>query len=276
MKITASTRVAGVVGHPAGHSLSPVIHNAWIGAGGLDAVYLAFEPPADGFRRLIEGLRGVALGVNVTIPFKAQALALADHASEPARRAGAANLLVFRPDGSIEADNTDGVGLVRAMELAGYVADKAVLLGAGGAARGAAMALLDAGFAEVAVVNRTLERAQEIAALDPRLRALGWDQADAALESASVLVNATSLGMTGQPPLVLSLDALPRSATVVDMVYRPMRTQLLASAGRRGVKTVSGLDMLIQQAVPSFQAIFGQAPQGDVRRLCLEALGEAA
>lgn len=277
MRITAATRVAGVVGHPARHSLSPVIHNAWIEAAGLDAVYLAFEPPAHGFRRFVEGLRGqLVLGLNVTIPFKEEALAAADRASPAARRAGAANLLVFEPDGAIAADNTDGVGLIGALRRAGYEAGEAVVLGAGGAARGAVTALLDAGFTRIRLVNRTLARAQEIAAVDPRLSATGWEAAAAALEGCSVLVNATSLGMSGQPPLDLTLERLPKTATVLDMVYRPMPTPLLAAAERRGNRAASGLDMLIEQAVPSFQAFFGRTPPADVdvRALCLGALGE--
>jgi shikimate dehydrogenase len=275
MKISATTRLAGVVGNPARHSLSPIIHNTWIEAAGLDAVYLAFEPPAEGLARFVEGLRGgTVLGLNVTIPFKEQALAAADLASEAARRAGAANLLLFRPDGAIEADNTDGAGLIRAMGAAGQTGGKAVLLGAGGAARGAAIALLEAGFAEVALVNRTPARAREVAALDPRLSAHTWEEAPVLLAGAAALINATSLGMSGQPPLELSLDPLPASATVVDMVYRPLRTGLLVEAAQRGNRTISGLDMLIEQAVPSFRAIFGREPEGGVRGLCLEALGE--
>jgi shikimate dehydrogenase len=279
MSITAATRLVGVVGRPVRHSLSPVIHNAWIRAAGLDAVYVAFAPEGDdGFRRLIDGLRGqVVLGLNVTLPFKEEALSVADRATDRARRAGAANLLRFGEDGSIEADNTDGLGLTLALEAVGWQAQDgpAVLLGAGGAARGAALALADRGVPEIVVVNRTLARAAAIARLDPRIRAVGWAEADAALQGAAALVNATSLGMTGQPPLELDLSGLPGTAVVMDMVYRPLQTRLLRQALQKGCRTAGGLAMLIGQAGPSFEAFFGRPPPAgcDVRALCEAALG---
>ena len=291
--VTAQTRLAGVVGSPVRHSLSPVIHNAWIEAAGLDAVYLAFEPPKDSFRRFVEGLRGgVALGLNVTIPFKEEALALADEASETARRAGAANLLVLRPDGTIEADNTDGYGLILALSGAGFRSQgegwrivghdggrfegHAVILGAGGAARAAATSLLDAGVTRVAVVNRTQARAQDIARIDPRIEAHPWDDVETLLEGAGAIINATSLGMTGQPPLELSLERAPKTAIVMDMVYRPLRTPLLTAAAARGHPVADGLEMLIGQAFPSFWAIFkvGPPPIDGVRARCEAALAE--
>ena len=276
--ISAQTRIAGVVGRPVRHSLSPVIHNAWIEAAGLDAVYLAFAPPADGFGRLVEGLRGgVVLGLNVTIPFKEHALAAAERATDRARRAGAANVLGFNEDGGVVADNTDGAGLVLALRGAGWrpEAGPVVLLGAGGAARGAILALLDAGAPEVVVVNRTLERAQALCGLDPRVSAHGMDSPPPGLPEAAALVNATSLGMTGQPPLQFDLGGLPETAVVMDMVYRPLETGLLRAARARGLRTADGLSMLIGQAVPSFETFFGRLPPegADVRALCEAALG---
>jgi shikimate dehydrogenase len=265
VRITATTRIAGVVGHPVRHSLSPQIQNGWIESTGLDAVYLAFEPPRDRFRQFIDGLRGgVVLGLNVTIPFKEEALSLADAASDFARRAGAANLLLFKPDGTIEADNMDGAGLITALEAVArrrQLEGTAVIIGAGGAARAAAIALLDRGASGVTVVNRSLSRAEEIASLDRRIRARPWAEAERTLEEASVLINATSLGMDGQPPLELSLDKLPKNAAVLDMVYRPLVTPFLAAARDRGNKCANGLDMLLRQAEPSFARIFGAAPK---------------
>lgn len=293
MKITAQTRIAGVVGNPVRHSLSPVIHNAWIEAGGLDAVYLAFEPAKDGFRRFVEGLRGgVVLGLNVTIPFKEEALALADEANERASKAGAANLLLFGADGGIKADNTDGFGMMLALSKEGFQCEgpgfvvvsavrgatttgRAVILGAGGAARGAAAALVGAGVSHIAIVNRTVDRARTVSGLDQSISAHGWDEAAGLLEGAGLLINATSLGMTGQPPLEIKLDPLPTDAIVMDMVYRPLWTPLLRQAKARGNRTVSGLTMLIDQAVPAFNEIFGGgAGSADVWSLCLDALGE--
>ena len=279
--ITAETRIAGVAGRPVRHSLSPVIHNAWIEAAGINAVYLAFAPQAGGFARLVEGLRGgVALGLNVTIPFKEDALAVAERATERARRAGAANLLSFNEDGGIIADNTDGAGLILALQGAGWrpEAGPVVLLGAGGAARGAILALLEAGAPGVAVVNRTLERAQALCGVDPRVSAHGMDAPPPGLGEAGTLVNATSLGMTGQPPLQFDLDGLPETAVVMDMVYRPLETDLLRRARARTLRTADGLSMLIGQAVPSFETFFGRPPpeDADVRALCEAALGDAA
>ncbi len=275
---TARTRIAGVVGHPVRHSLSPVIHNAWIEAAGLDAAYLAFAPAEDGFEALAAGLRGgVVLGLNVTIPFKERAAALADHRTAAAERAGAANLLTFAADGGITADNTDGVGLLAALAGAGFSPfSPVVVLGAGGAARGAVLSLLDAGVPSIRLVNRSLDRAKAIASLDGRITALGWDEAAGALDGVAAIVNATSLGMTGQPPLELSLDKAPPSAVVMDMVYRPLSTGLLQAAQARGHPTADGLAMLIGQARPSFEAFFGRPPPAvDVRRLCEDALGQA-
>ena len=274
--ITAETRIVGVVGDPVRHSLSPMIHNAWIEAAGLDAVYLAFPSTADRFAELVRGLaRGAALGLNVTIPFKQTAASLADRMSAAAEDAGAANLLVFDQDGAIQADNTDGVGLLAALVQAGFFAGAgpAVVLGAGGAARGAVTSLLGAGAPSIRLINRSLERARAIAAGDPRISVHGWDQAARALDGVSGVINTTSLGMPGQPPLELSLEAAPRGAVVMDMVYRPLRTGLLLEAERLGLPTADGLAMLIGQARPSFEAFFGRPPPDiDVRRLCEAAL----
>ena len=157
--ITGASLVAGVVGRPVRHSLSPLIHNAWLAGSGIDGVYVPFSPRESGFGALVEGLRGGALrGLNVTLPFKAEALALADEASAAARAAGAANLLVFAEDGAVHADNTDGIGLLSALKAqAGFAPSAAdiVVLGAGGAAQGAVAALLAAGADRVRLVNRT-------------------------------------------------------------------------------------------------------------------------
>lgn len=278
MSPTAATRFAGVIGAPVRHSLSPVIHNAWLEAAGIDAVYVAFEPPPLALRRTLEGLAASGcLGLNVTIPFKEEALSLAQSASAAAKAAGAANLLVFRT-AEAAADNTDGFGLLLALSEAGFAPEgrRAVVLGGGGAARGAALALIGAGATAVTLVNRTLARAEQVAVLDPRLEARAWDDAPAAMSGADLLINATSLGMNGQPPLQLELGALPAGAVVMDMVYGPLDTPLLKAARERGLVTVDGLAMLIAQARPSFQAIFGRAPPAevDVRALCEAALAK--
>jgi shikimate dehydrogenase len=268
---------AGVVGRPIAHSLSPLIHAAWLRAAGIEGEYRAWSPDeGQSFDAFIYRLRRDGLaGVNVTLPFKEAALALADRASDRAAAAGAANLLLFGSD-AIAADNTDGVGLMSALDSAGYAprAGPAVVLGAGGAARGAFSALIDAGAPEVRVVNRTASRAEVLAELHAGARAFAWTQMTEALEDAAVVVNATSLGMAGQPPLDVDLGPLPGTAVVMDMVYKPLQTPLLAQARRRGLRTADGLAMLIGQAEPSFEALFGRpVPEGvDVRALCEAAL----
>jgi shikimate dehydrogenase len=277
--ITGATLVAGVVGRPVRHSLSPLLHNAWLAAAGIDGVYAPFSPTERAFAALVEGLRGGAIrGVNVTLPFKEAALAAADRASERARRAGAANVLVFEADGAVAADNTDGVGLVGAFGAQAPQCDLSagpvVVLGAGGAARGAVAALLDAGAPEIRLVNRTQARAEAIAGLfGPAVRVVERDEAVA---DAVALINATTLGLDGRDSPVGALAGLPASAVVMDMVYKPLRTGLLEQAARTGHPVVDGLEMLIRQAVPAFEAFFGGPPPDtvDVRALALAALGE--
>ncbi|HVN02539.1 MAG TPA: shikimate dehydrogenase [Caulobacteraceae bacterium] len=280
-RVSGAAVVAGVVGAPVTHSLSPFIHNAWIEAAGLDAAYVPFTPAADGFGDFARSLRGgVIRGLNITVPFKEEALALATRASERARRAGAANVLVFEPAGAIVADNTDGAGLMTALseQAPGYRvgAGPVVILGAGGAARGAVAALIDAGAPEVRIINRTHERAVGLAAtLGPPARALALEPA--AFEDAVLIVNATTLGLGGGSGPAAVLKAAALGAVALDMVYRPLRTEFLERAAKAGLVTVDGLAMLIGQAAPSFEAFFGVAPPAiDVRAACLAELGEAA
>lgn len=262
------TVVAGVAGQPIAHSLSPTIHGAWIAAAGLDAVYRAFGPAdAEAFAALVEeGRRGALRGLNVTAPFKAQALALADEVGAAARACGSANLLVFEA-GRIRADSTDGLGLMAALaeqapglEVRGR---PVVVLGAGGAARAAAAALKAAG-AEVGVLNRTAERARALA------DDLGVSGVEAgALGEAVLVVNALSA------PPTIDLAALRDDAVLMDMTYRPLVTDFLAGGRARGLTVVDGLAMLIGQARPSFRALFGvEPPEVDVRAAALAALGE--
>ena len=262
--------IAGVAGQPIAHSLSPLIHGAWIAAAGLDAAYTAYAPDdAPDFEALVMTGRGGNLrGLNVTAPYKEQALALADATTATARACGSANLLLFA-DGQVTADSTDGAGLMAALaeqapglELEGR---PVVVLGAGGAARAAVHALIMAG-ADVAVLNRTRARA-EVVAVD-----LGARVAEpAALGTAALVVNALSV------PPAIDLLALNDAAVVMDMTYRPVITPFLAVARARGLTTVDGLAMLIGQARPSFTALFGIAPPPvDVRAQALAALGEVA
>lgn len=282
-KITGATVVAGVAGAPVRHSLSPIIHNAWIEAAGIDGVYVPFAPCGDDFRRFAEGLRGgVIRGLNVTVPFKEAALSVAEEISERAELAGAANLLVFDEDGRIIADNVDGLGLLTAFTAqvrdfdpkAGPVA----IVGAGGAARGAAAAFVAAGAPEVRVINRTLAKAEIVAgALGDGVRAYSLSGAELAFEEVTAVINATSAGLANEQ-LDLPLEATPAGAIVMDMTYKPLDTPFLQRARALQRRTVDGLEMLIGQAAPSFEAFFGRVPPKsvDVRALCIEALGAKA
>ena len=272
-RITGAVKVGGIVGNPVAHSLSPVIHNGWIEAAGMDAAYVAFSPrDAAGFESLVAaGRAGLLCGVNVTAPFKEQAFALADTASETARDSGSANILVFR-DGEVRADSADGLGLLRALQeqapklsLAGA---PVVMLGAGGAARAAAATLAGAG-AQVRIVNRTRDRAEALAA--DLGGSVSVAEGAAAFDGAVLVVNALSV----RPGI--DLAALDPAATVMDMTYKPVVTPFLQAARAAGLVTVDGLAMLIGQAAPSFEAIFGVAPPDlDPRPLLLAHLGETA
>lgn len=270
---------AGVVGSPATHSLSPLIHGAWLAAAGIDGVYELYDLAPDGFQVFVHeaALRGLA-GVNVTLPFKEQALAAALRATDAARAAGAANLLSFN-EGLLSADNTDGQGLLHALKTqAGFTprGKTVTVLGAGGAARGAVAALAEAGASEIRVVNRTRSRADDIArGVGERVLVFDWADMAAGLSGADLLINATSLGLNGTADLDIVLDGLPATAPVMDMVYRPLETGLLRQARAAGRPVVDGLEMLIGQAMPSFEILFGQPPPPiDVRTLALGALGQ--
>ena len=277
--MTGAAIVAGVVGAPVTHSLSPLIHGAWLAAAGIDGAYVPFRPPQTGFERLVDGLRGGAVrGLNVTVPFKERALALADTVDASAQAAGAANLLLFADDGSLEARNTDGLGLLAALaEQAPHWSPSAapvVILGAGGAAQGAAAALAGA---ELRIVNRSRERAEALAARVGG-RVFGWDAIAEALDGAALVVNATTRGLNGVEPLDLRWPSPLPGAAAMDMVYSPLRTAFLDGAATAGWATVDGLAMLIGQARPSFEAFYGRPPpeEVDVRALCLAELARRA
>ncbi len=265
--------IAGVCGWPVAHSLSPVMMSVWLGEAGLAGRYVHVPARPEDFAdcvraRLDEGFSGL----NVTVPHKQAALELSDEASDRARAVGAANLLVFR-NGRICADNTDITGLDAALAEDDGTGP-AVLIGAGGAARAAMWRLARQG-REVRIVNRTAARAEALA------EAFGVDAAihqaadSQALEDARLIINASVLGMTGQPPLHASLEAAARGALVFDMVYTPLRTALLRDADTLGLRTADGLGMLIGQARPAFEAFFGTpAPAGDGVRARLESVLE--
>jgi shikimate dehydrogenase len=266
--LTGKGRIAGIIGWPVAHSLSPLLHGYWLDELGLDGAMVPLAARVEDFTRVIDGVRLAGFrGVNVTVPHKEAAFAIAHDCDAAARAAGAANLLVFGDDGRIFARNTDAGGLAASLrEKCGALDGKAaVLLGAGGAARGAVLALDELGAGTIHILNRDGGRAATLAtALAPQVRArllpAGRDAWPDAAGDAALLVNATSGGMTGHAPLSLDLAPLPKSAAVCDIVYNPLETQLLKDAAARGHATIDGLGMLMHQAAPSFEAFFGVKP----------------
>ncbi|MHA7871748.1 MAG: shikimate dehydrogenase [Hyphococcus sp.] len=253
--------LAGVVGWPVEHSLSPLIHTIWARRAGVDGHYipLAIAPAYDDFAKAMDSLRTIGFaGVNVTLPHKDHALRYAQRASAIAQQAGAANMLTF-DDAGAHADNSDVAGFAAALAGArrdGTAPANAVVLGAGGAARGVALALQAAGATRILVANRTRAKAEAVAS-DIGGDAVDWPARHDALAGADILVNATSLGMRGQPPLEIDLSALSPKALVADIVYSPLETALLKSAREQGRPTIDGLDMLMHQAAPGFREWFG-------------------
>jgi shikimate dehydrogenase len=267
MIVSGKAKLSGVMGWPVGHSRSPRLHGYWLEQLGIDGAYVPLAVAPHDFAHVLRALPLMGFrGANVTVPHKEQALILVDEVDPLARRIGAVNTLVVRDDGSIEGRNTDAFGflenLYRGAPAWQPQAGPAVVLGAGGAARAVCAALVDAGVPEIRLVNRSLPRAEQVAAdIGGMISVMGWDDAAGALDGAALLVNTTTLGMTGQPPLPIDLAALPTHAVVSDIVYAPLMTELLAAAKKRGNTVVDGLGMLLWQAVPGFEAWFGVRPE---------------
>lgn len=267
MIISAKAKLAGVLGWPIGHSRSPRLHGFWLEQLGIDGAYVPLAVAPEDFAMVAAALPRMGFqGANVTVPHKEQALRLVDDLDPLAERIGAVNTLVVKDDGSIEGRNTDAFGFLENLRRGapGWspAAGPAVVLGAGGAARAVCAALVDAGVSEVRLVNRSTARAERLAKeIGGSFRIEGWEGGAAALEGAALLVNTTTLGMNGQPPLELALAALPAAAVVNDIVYAPLMTGLLSAAAARGNPVVDGIGMLLWQAVPGFEAWFGTRPE---------------
>jgi shikimate dehydrogenase len=260
------TRKACVIGWPISHSRSPIIHGYWLKHYGIDGSYERIAVPPDELQDFLEnlGANGFA-GCNVTLPHKEGAFRMVRSADDATTRLGVVNT-VFHRDHELWGTSTDGEGFLAS--LTAHVPDwraenrSIVILGAGGAARAIIGALLDAGSRRLIVVNRTLARAAELQRdFGLRIEPRDWLDAKASLAEADLLVNTTSLGMTGQPPLTLDLERLPKSAIVADIVYTPLETDLLVRARTRGNVVVPGLGMLLHQAVRGFELWFGRRPE---------------
>lgn len=267
--ISGAARLAGVMGWPVAHSLSPRLHGYWLEHYKIDGAYIPMPVAPKDFEVALKALPKLGFaGVNLTVPHKEAALALADTADDLARRLGAANTLIFKADGHIEAHNTDGYGFIENLRdhEPGLSVDEApaVVVGAGGSARAVVAALCDAGAPEVRLVNRTKARAEALKRdLGGPITVIDWEARAGALDGAGLLVNTTTQGLRGLPALELSLDALPKQARVADLIYTPLDTPLLVEAKARGHRTIDGLGMLLHQARPGFTAWFGVEPRID-------------
>ena len=278
MSMTGAAKLAGIMGWPVAHSRSPALHGYWLKQYGIDGAYVPMPVKPENLRRALQTLPLLGFaGCNLTIPHKEEALRAVDGLEPSAKRAGGVNTVVIDPPGQIIGSSTDGYGFIAALRAAAPSFDPgqapSVVLGAGGAARAVVAALLDHGAREVRLVNRTPERAAKLAKeLGGEVRGVLWKKRAEALVGAGLLVNATSLGMEGQPALELPLDALPTEAIVNDIVYVPLETSLLAAARARGNLCVDGLGMLLHQAAPGFEAWFGVKPEiGDGLRQAILA-----
>lgn len=261
--------LAGVIGSPISHSKSPQIHKHWLKTNGLAGDYVPMDVASADLRDVLKTLpKAGFVGVNITIPHKEAVLEIADLVTDRAALIGAANTLIFRKDGKIHADNTDGYGFIENLKAGAPhwrpSIGPATVMGAGGSARAVIASLLDAGVPEILLTNRTRVRAEKLADdFGQRLTVVDWVQAGNILEESALIVNTTSLGMIGKPAMRVPLDGLRRGAVVTDLVYAPLKTDLLAAAEQAGCITVDGLGMLLHQAVPAFERWFGKRPEVD-------------
>lgn len=271
--------LAGVIGSPVAHSRSPRLHAHWLKVYGIKGFYIPMDVAQSDLRNVLAALpKAGFVGVNVTIPHKETVLGLADVVTDRAALIGAANTLIFRSDGRIHADNTDGYGFVANMRQNAPSwqpqAGPAAVIGAGGAARAVIASLIEVGAPEIRVANRTRARAETLRAeFGAKVLVNDWVQAGNMLEDAVTVVNTTSLGMQGKPDFRVPLDALSPNAVVNDLVYTPLRTGFLEEAEAIGCQTVDGLGMLLHQAAPAFERWFGVRPDVDAltREIVLSA-----
>jgi shikimate dehydrogenase len=267
--MSARIPLAAVLGHPIGHSKSPRLHGHWLERYGIAGHYVPIDVAPDQLADAISALRQLGfVGANVTIPHKENVLEIADLVTDRATLIGAANTLIFRKDGKLHADNTDGYGFIENLRhgAPGWAprSGPALVMGAGGAARAIVAALLDVGVPELILSNRTRIKAERLADdFGRRVRVVDWRHLGNQIELAETLVNTTSLGMVGQPEMRVPLDGLRPGQVVTDIVYVPLETRLLREAKAAGCVTVDGLGMLLHQAVPAFERWFGTRPEVD-------------
>ena len=263
--MVASTRLAGVMGWPVEHSLSPKLHGFWLREMGIKGHYVPLSVQPTDLARALWSLPALGFrGVNITIPHKEHAINLVDHVTPIAHQIGAINTITVREDGSLHGTNTDAFGFVENLKVHApewEVGRPVLVIGAGGAARAVCVGLLEAGSTEIRICNRTRSRSESLTReIQGNCIGVDWSDRMEACEEIGLLVNTSSLGMHGGEPLSLDLDRLPHEAVVSDIVYVPLETPLLAAAKLRGNTVVDGLGMLLYQAQPGFYSWFGQNP----------------
>ena len=258
--------LAGVIGAPIAHTKSPMLHNHWLRQTGVPGHYIPLHIEPSDLKQTLKMLPKMGfVGLNVTVPHKETVMRLVDIVTDRATLIGAANTLIFKRDGKIQADNTDGYGFIENLTSGApdwnATAGPALVLGAGGAARAVIAALLEYNTPEIFLTNRTRDRAENLKDIfGPKVKIIDWVDAANAIEDAALVVNATSLGMEGKPELRVPLDGLRLETVVTDLVYAPLKTTLLKTAQDIGCRTVDGLGMLIHQAAPGFKHWFGADP----------------
>lgn len=266
MTISGKARLAGVMGWPVGHSRSPRLHGYWLDHYDIDGAYVPLAVRPEHLHDALRALPKLGFrGCNLTVPHKEAAMDIVDRVDEAARRIGAINTVIVEADGTLTGRNTDAPGFIAnlrqnapSLRLDGATV---MVVGAGGAARGVVAGLIEAGAVEIKIANRSPDKTCALVkGFEPYVVSVPWDERADRLDDIDLLVNTTSLGMVGQPPLDLALDGLPRRAVVTDIVYAPLETELLARARARGNPVVDGLGMLLHQAAPGFAAWFGVEP----------------
>lgn len=261
--------LAGVIGSPIAQSKSPQLHGHWLKTYGIAGHYIPMDIAAGDLENVMRTLPKMGfVGVNITAPHKEKVMQIADLVTDRAILIGAANTLIFRKDGKIHADNTDGYGFLENLKAGAPQwnpkSGPAAIFGAGGAARAVISSLLEAGVPEIRISNRTRVRADQLQKdFGNRVRVYDWVQAGNMVDDAALVVNTTSLGMIGKPELRVPLDGLQPHTVVTDLVYAPLKTKMLETAEAYGCATVDGLGMLLHQAVPGFERWFGQRPVVD-------------
>jgi shikimate dehydrogenase len=276
--MTNKIPLAGVIGTPIAHSKSPEIHGYWLKKYNIAGAYIPMDVNTSNLKEVLKVLpKAGFVGVNITIPHKETVLELADLVTDRATLIGAANTLIFRKDGKIHADNTDGYGFLETFKSGAPnwnpSAGPATVLGAGGAARAVISSLLDSGVPEILLTNRTKIRAESLAEnFGNRVKVIDWVQAGNILEGSALVVNTTALGMVGKKEMRIPLDGLSINTIVTDLVYTPLETDLLSTARQIGCVTIDGLGMLLHQAVPGFERWFGLRPtvDNDTRAIALQ------